>query len=82
MIRPQSKKAKEQKKFIESIGKGERVVTISGIHGIINKIEDNTILLEVSPGMYLKIEKTTLSMEWTKAAQQAAKKLEDNKNTA
>jgi preprotein translocase subunit YajC len=38
--------------------KGDRVVTIAGIHGKINKInEDGTIDLEVSPGSYLKIEK-------------------------
>ncbi|MBK6936047.1 MAG: preprotein translocase subunit YajC [Chitinophagaceae bacterium] len=65
-IRPQSKKAKEQKKFIENMGKGEKIVTIAGIHGTINKInEDGTIMLEVSPGSYIKIEKSAVSMEWT-----------------
>jgi preprotein translocase subunit YajC len=68
MIRPQAKKAKEQKKFIEDIQKGSKVVTIAGIHGTINKInEDGTLQLEVSPGSYLKIEKSTISMEWTAA---------------
>jgi len=66
MIRPQAKKAKEQKKFIENMQKGDKVVTIAGIHGTINKInEDGTIQLEVSPGSYLKIEKSTISPEWT-----------------
>ncbi|MEI6085979.1 MAG: preprotein translocase subunit YajC [Bacteroidota bacterium] len=68
MIRPQAKKAKEQKKFIEDMQKGSKVVTIAGIHGTINKInEDGTLQLEVSPGSYLKIEKSTISMEWTAA---------------
>lgn len=68
MIRPQAKKAKEQKKFIENLQKGDKAVTIAGIHGTINKInEDNTIQLEVSPGSYLKIEKSTISMEWSAA---------------
>ena len=72
MIRPQAKKAKEQKKFVENMQKGDKVVTIAGIHGTINKInEDNTIQLEVSPGSYLKIEKSTISMEWSAALNKA-----------
>lgn len=68
MIRPQAKKAKEQKKFIDDIQKGDKVVTIAGIHGTVNKVnEDNTIQLEVSPGAYLKIEKSSISLEWSKA---------------
>lgn len=66
MIRPQSKKAKEQKKFITELQKGDKIVTIAGIHGTINKMnEDGTLLLETSPGSYMKIEKSTISMEWT-----------------
>jgi preprotein translocase subunit YajC len=49
-IRPQAKKAKQQKTFIENLQKGDRVVTIAGIHGKVNNInEDGTINLEVSP---------------------------------
>ena len=66
MIRPQAKKAKEQKKFIDNMQKGDKIVTIAGIHGAINKVnEDNTIQMEVNPGSYLKIEKSSISMEWT-----------------
>ncbi|TAG32151.1 MAG: preprotein translocase subunit YajC [Sphingobacteriia bacterium] len=73
MIRPQAKKAKEQKKFIDNMQKGDKIVTIAGIHGTINKVnEDNTIQLEVNPGSYLKIEKSSLSMEWTIAINKPA----------
>jgi preprotein translocase subunit YajC len=73
MIRPQAKKAKEQKKFVDDMQKGDKVVTIAGIHGTINKInEDGTLQLEVSPGSYLKIEKSTISMEWTAAINKPA----------
>jgi preprotein translocase subunit YajC len=66
MIRPQAKKAKEQKKFINELQKGDKIVTIAGIHGVVNKInEDDTLSLEVSPGSYIKIERSALSMEWT-----------------
>ncbi len=68
MIRPQAKKAKEQKKFIDNMQKGDKVVTIAGIHGTINKVnEDNTIQLEVSPGSYIKIERSSISLEWSQA---------------
>jgi preprotein translocase subunit YajC len=67
-IRPQAKKAKSQKLFIENMGKGDKIVTIAGIHGTINKVnEDGTINIEVSPGSYLKIEKSAISMDWTAA---------------
>ena len=66
MIRPQAKKAKQQKAFITNLQKGEKVVTIAGIHGTINKVnDDGTLMLETSPGSYIKIEKSSISMEWT-----------------
>ncbi|MCX8020810.1 MAG: preprotein translocase subunit YajC [Chitinophagaceae bacterium] len=69
-IRPQAKRAKQQKKFIEELQKGDKVVTIAGIHGTVSKInEDGTLQIEVSPGSYLKIEKSAVSMDWTQALQ-------------
>ncbi|RYZ26289.1 MAG: preprotein translocase subunit YajC [Chitinophagaceae bacterium] len=65
-IRPQAKKAKQQKTFIQDLQKGDKVVTIAGIHGRINKLnDDGTIDLEINPGSYLKMEKSSISMEWT-----------------
>jgi preprotein translocase subunit YajC len=73
MIRPQAKKAKDAKKFQENLQKGDKVVTIAGIHGTINRInEDNTISLEVNPGSYLKMEKSAISIEWSQQANKAA----------
>lgn len=72
-IRPQAKRAKNQKTFIENLGKGDKIVTIAGIHGTINKVnEDGTLMLEVSPGSYLKIEKSAISMDWTAALNKVA----------
>lgn len=67
MIRPQAKKAKLQKTFINDIKKGDKIVTIAGIHGTVNKVNDDnlTIQLEVSPGSYIKIEKSAISLEWS-----------------
>lgn len=72
-LRPQSKRAKEQKKFIEDLQPGTRIVTIAGIHGKINRVnEDGTLNIEVSPGSYIKIEKSAISLDWTKALDKAA----------
>jgi preprotein translocase subunit YajC len=66
MIRPQSQKAKKAKTFQEGLQKGDKIVTIAGIHGSVNKVnDDGTIQIEVSPGSYLKIERSAISMEWS-----------------
>jgi preprotein translocase subunit YajC len=74
MIRPQAKKAKLQKQFINDIKKGDKVVTIAGIHGTVNRVNDDnvTIQLEVSPGSYIKIEKSAVSLEWSQALNKPA----------
>lgn len=73
MIRPQAKKAKQQKQYITDLQKGDKIVTIAGIHGTINKVnDDSTIMLETSPGSYIKIEKSAISMEWSAALNKPA----------
>jgi preprotein translocase subunit YajC len=80
MIRPQAKKAKDQKKYIENMQKGDKVVTIAGIHGTINKVnDDGTIQLEVSPGSYIKIEKSAISLEWSQQLNKTAAAATDKK---
>ncbi|GIL22786.1 MAG: preprotein translocase subunit YajC [Bacteroidota bacterium] len=68
MIRPQQKKAKDQKKFTEEIKRGDYVVTIGGLHGRVAEIEDDTFIIEVERGGRLKYSKSAISMESTKAA--------------
>jgi preprotein translocase subunit YajC len=77
MIRPQAKKAKLAKQFQENMQKGDRIVTIAGIHGTVNKInEDGTLMLETSPGSYMKIEKSSISIDWTNNLKKAAGAME------
>ena len=72
-IRPQAKKQKQQKLFIEDLKKGDKVVTIAGIHGRINRVnEDGTIDLEINPGSYIKMEKSAISLEMTQQINKAA----------
>jgi len=66
MIRPQTKKMKDQKNFIEAIKKGDKVVTIGGIHGKIADINEDTYLLEIENGVKMKIDKVSFSLEASK----------------
>src|SRR6201987_2905062 len=63
MIRPQMKKQKEAKKFMAEIKKGDKIVTIGGIHGKIAEIHDTTFMIEVENGVKLKILKSAVSMD-------------------
>src|SRR5271169_7099632 len=80
MIRPQAKKAKLAKTFQQNMQKGDKIVTIAGIHGTVNKVnEDGTIMMETSPGSYMKIEKSAISIEWTQNINKAAVAVSDKK---
>ena len=62
-IRPQMKKSKEQKKFREALKKGDKIITIGGIHGKIIEVQDTTFTIEVEGQMKLRIEKSAVAMD-------------------
>jgi preprotein translocase subunit YajC len=70
MIRPQMKRAKNEKKFQAEIGKGSKIITSSGIHGkIVDVVDhDNTVIIETSAGK-IKFERSAISMELSKKLQ-------------
>ncbi len=71
MIRPQMKKAKEQKKYIEALKKGDKILTIGGIYGKIADIKDDgTIIMEVEDGSKMKISKNAVSQDATSTLNQ------------
>ena len=67
MIRPQMKKAKDQKKYVEELKKSDRVITNSGIHGKIVDMNDSTFLVEVESGTKIRFEKSSISLEASRA---------------
>ncbi len=71
MIRPQQKRQKETKKFRQALGKGSKVMTAGGIHGTIADVNEknNTVLLEISNGVKIRVE---LSMIYPSAAEAQA----------
>jgi len=66
MIRPQQKKQKETKKFIEEIKKGEDVVTIGGLHGKVYSVDGDTVQLELDRGFKVTVEKSAISLDFSK----------------
>lgn len=63
MIRPQQKKQKDQKNFVDNLKKGDNVVTIGGLHGRITSVDAATVTLEVDRGVKMTFDKTSISRE-------------------
>ena len=61
MIRPQQKKQKEQKELLNSIKKGDQVVTIGGIHAKVYTVEETLVTLELDKGVKLTVDKTAIA---------------------
>ncbi|TFW26622.1 preprotein translocase subunit YajC [Duganella callida] len=62
MIRPQQKRAKEQKAMMEALAKGDEVVTVGGVLGKITKISDQYLTLEISSGAEMLVQKNAVTM--------------------
>ncbi len=61
MIRPQSKRQKEQQRLIAALKTGDRVVTAAGIHGMITNVKDTTVTLKVADNVKLEMEKSAVT---------------------
>ncbi|PZX52619.1 preprotein translocase subunit YajC [Algoriphagus chordae] len=66
MIRPQQKKQKDSKKFIEEIKRGDEVVTIGGLHGKVSSVEGDTVVLELDRGLKVTVEKSAISLDFSR----------------
>jgi preprotein translocase subunit YajC len=73
MIRPQIKKQKDQKKYVEELKKGDKVVTTAGIHGKVIEINDIFVVVEVDKDVKIKFDKSAISLEASKALNAPAK---------
>jgi preprotein translocase subunit YajC len=61
IIRPQSKRQKEIKQMVEEMKKGDKIVTSSGIIGILDKIEENEVLVDVDSGTKIRMLKSAIT---------------------
>ena len=62
MIRPQIKKQKKEVAYRSSLKKGDKIMTIGGIHGKVLDVKDTVVYIEVSTAIKLKVEKSAISM--------------------
>jgi len=60
MIRPQQKQKKKRQEVLDNIQKGEKVVTIGGIHGKIVSLDKETMMLEIADGVIIKMQRSSV----------------------
>ena len=68
-IRPQSKKAKEEQKYRDSLKKGDKVVTIGGFHGKVVEVKDTTVVISLAPNTEVEVEKSALVQSASRVGQ-------------
>ena len=61
IIRPQSKKQKETQKMLAALKKGDRIVTIGGIHGTIQKVMEHSVIVKVDENTKLEFNRSAIS---------------------
>ena len=61
MIRPQQKKAKEHRNMINSVGKGDEIITSGGILGVVTKVSEDYLVVELAEGVEVKLQKGAIS---------------------
>ncbi|MEI6848325.1 MAG: preprotein translocase subunit YajC [Chlorobiaceae bacterium] len=63
MIRPQQKKQKDKEKVLDSLKRGDKIITIGGVHGTVAGIdmEKKTVLVQVSDNTKIKFERTSIA---------------------
>ena len=89
LIRPQNKKQKETQKMLDALKKGDKVITIGGIHGTVSSVKENTVIVKVDDDCKLEFNRTAISSvelteaEKAKLAEEAkSKKLFKGKKTS
>ncbi|MBR4154839.1 MAG: preprotein translocase subunit YajC [Paludibacteraceae bacterium] len=73
MIRPQTKRQKEIKKFQDSLENGKTVITQGGIYGRIREVKDNYVLVEIADGVKIRVNKNMVFDSPEDATQQPTK---------
>jgi preprotein translocase subunit YajC len=78
IIRPQNKKQKETQRMLGALKKGDRVVTIGGVHGVIQSVKEHTIILKVDESVKLEFNRSAISTVESQSKEDKSEK-EDKK---
>jgi preprotein translocase subunit YajC len=76
ILRPQNKKQKETQKMLSALKKGDRVVTIGGIHGVIQSVKESTVIVKVDDNVKLEFNRSAIAS----VSSQAKEEKEDGEN--
>ena len=66
MIRPQQRRQKEQKRYIEALQVGDEVISLGGMHGKIVALQEKTLVIEIDKGVKVTVERSAISYEASK----------------
>lgn len=77
IIRPQNKKRKETEKMLSALKKGDKVVTIGGLHGTIQSVKETTVIIKADDNVKLEFLRSAISTITT-PSKEKAEKIEDN----
>jgi len=78
ILRPQNKKQKETQKMLSALKKGDRIVTIGGVHGVIQSVKENTVIVRVDDTVKLEFNRSAISSVSSQAKEEKEDK-EDKK---
>ena len=88
LMRPQSKKQKETEKMINSLKKGDKVITIGGIHGVVSSLKEKTVIIKVDDDAKIEFNRSAIATREKSPAElameaeaEAAKKAKKNKKS-
>ena len=83
LIRPQNKKQKETQRMLDALKKGDKVITIGGIHGTVSSVKEKTVIVKVDENTKLEFNKSaiaTVVVDTPVENKKADKKVESEKN--
>jgi preprotein translocase subunit YajC len=61
MIRPQQKKQKEMRNMLDSVKKGDKIVTIGGIYGVVESVEEKTVQVKIAENVKIKLNRSAIA---------------------
>ncbi|NOT85710.1 MAG: preprotein translocase subunit YajC [Methylococcaceae bacterium] len=73
-LRPQSKRAKEQKEMLAALSKGTEVVTTGGVLGKVAEVDENFVCLEISDGIFVQVQRHAIATLMPKGTYKALQK--------
>ena len=78
IIRPQSKKQKETQKMLSALKKGDKVVTIGGVHGVIQTVRESSVIVKVDENTKLEFSRSAISSIISPAKEEKEEKPSDD----